>query len=81
MKSPIKRWLCVSRILVAIQHLVFTLKQEKLSYKLNIKGMKRKIEVMLGHFFLNEEERVSVKKNDDLLGLSPIFTLLFEKIN
>ena len=43
--------------------------------------MKRKIEVMLGHFFLNEEERVSVKKNDDLLGLSPIFTLLFEKIN
>lgn len=62
-------------------HLLFTLKNEKLSYKLSIKGMKTKIETMLGHFFLNEEERILQGKSDNLLGLSAIFTLLFEKIN
>lgn len=39
-------------------HLLFTLKNEKLSYELDVKGMKRKIKIMLGHFFLNEEELV-----------------------
>lgn len=62
-------------------HLVFSIEREKLSYKLDVKGMKRKIKIMLGHFFLNEEERMLQGKNDNLLGLSAIFTLLFKKIN
>lgn len=61
-------------------HIVFSIEHEKLSYELNIKDLKMKIKRMLGHFFLRDEENVLTGKSENLLGLSPIFTPLFQVI-
>lgn len=61
-------------------HIVFSIGHEKLSYELNIKGLKTKIKRMLGHFFLKEEEEVLTGKSQNSLGLSPIFTPLFQVV-
>ena len=60
--------------------IVFSIEHEKLSYELNIKDLKRKIKTMLGHFFLNEEEHILKGKSQNSLGLSPIFTPLFQVV-
>ncbi|WP_159152697.1 hypothetical protein [Acinetobacter johnsonii] len=60
--------------------IVFSIENEKLSYELNIKDLKDKINRMLGHFFITEEENVLTGKSENVLGLSPIFTPLFQVI-
>lgn len=60
--------------------IVFSIENEKLSYELNIKDLKDKINRMLGHFFITEEENVLTGKSENVLGLSPIFTPLFHVI-
>lgn len=59
-------------------YILFSIEHEKLSYELNIKDLKRKIRRMLKHFFLREEENVLTGKSQNSLGLSPIFTPLFQ---
>jgi len=61
-------------------HIVFSIKHEKLSYALSIKGLKSKIKGMLEHFFLSEEVKGLNEQDKNSLGLSPIFTPLFQVI-
>lgn len=61
-------------------HLVFSIEHEKLSDKLSIKGLNVKIEGMLENFFLNDELKCLNKQGKNSLGLSPIFTPLFQVV-
>jgi len=61
-------------------HIVFSIEHEKLSDKLSIKGLKVKIEGMLENFFLDDELKCLNKQGKNSLGLSPIFTPLFQVI-